>query len=143
MTIADLGQRLPADGDRRFPDRHLLTLAAVVVRLNGHESSVGHKTTLWFLGELKTPQSKEFDQKVKPERYIVPITWPAQKGCKKCSPSGADKKYVRSHNPMLRVMLLPLTIHPPSDSRVHSVNSRAEVCFLPDLLSLWMAGESL
>ena len=67
-------------------------MSAVLLRLKGHEAQVGRKTTLWFLGELKTPFSKEFDKSVKPQKYIVPCTWPATKGCKKCAPSGKQKK---------------------------------------------------
>mmetsp|Transcript_31306 Transcript_31306/g.74399 ORF Transcript_31306/g.74399 Transcript_31306/m.74399 type:complete len:247 (-) Transcript_31306:154-894(-) len=64
-------------------------------RLKGHEANVGRKTTLWFLGELKTPKAKEFDRSVSPERYVVPVSWPVKKGCKKCGPTSKAKKQGR------------------------------------------------
>mmetsp|Transcript_20106 Transcript_20106/g.55806 ORF Transcript_20106/g.55806 Transcript_20106/m.55806 type:complete len:339 (+) Transcript_20106:287-1303(+) len=62
------------------------------IRLKGHTPNVGRKVTLWFLGELKQPSAPEFDRSIHPERYVVPITWPATKGCKKCLPSKAARK---------------------------------------------------
>jgi hypothetical protein len=57
-----------------------------------YEAHVGRKTTLWFLGELKQPTSPFFDRSIKPERYVVPITWPATRNCVKCFPNpGAIK----------------------------------------------------
>eukprot|EP00873_Tetraselmis_striata_P045666 jgi/Tetstr1/465930/TSEL_010544.t1 len=65
-------------------------------QLKKFEAHVGHKTTLWFLGELKQPTHSSFDRSVKPERYVVPVVWPATKGCIKCVPNSGAQKRVRA-----------------------------------------------
>ena len=42
-------------------------------------ASLGSKTDLWFLSEMKTPVAKEFDRSKKPKQYVVPVSIPARK----------------------------------------------------------------